>query len=78
MKKQHKIMFGLVKKVFITLFSFNESLRKVFDHAKCISLNNQKCMIRPSLIDFNHHGAEISVIGLVERSAIKLLILICY
>ena len=26
----------------------------------------------------NHHGAEISVIPLVERSAIKLLILIRY
>ena len=26
----------------------------------------------------NHHGADISVIGLVERSAIKLLILIRY
>ena len=28
--------------------------------------------------DSNHHGAEISVISLVEWSAIKLLILMCY
>ena len=30
------------------------------------------------ILTSNHHGAEISVIWLVERSAIKLLILICY
>ena len=31
-----------------------------------------------SFFNYNHHGAEISVISLVERNAIKLLILICY
>ena len=41
-KHDTKIMFGLIKKVFIVLLTglFNGS-----NHAKCTSLSNQKCMI---------------------------------
>ena len=35
--------------LFITLFSFRESLAM-----KCVSLNDEPCLIRPSLIDLNH------------------------
>ena len=41
-------MFGLIKQVFITLLSFSGSLA-----IKCVSLNNEPCMIRPILIDLN-------------------------
>ena len=39
-------MFGLIKKMFLVLLSniANES-----NHTKCILLNNQKCMIQPTL-----------------------------
>ena len=36
------------------------------------------CTHNHAITSANHHGAEISVIWLVERSAIKLLILMCY
>ena len=39
-------MFRLLKQVFIVLLSFNRSTATV-------SLNNEPCMIRPSLTDFN-------------------------
>ena len=42
-------MFTLIKKVFIAL----DSIVHVFYHRKCVSLNNQPCMTRPTLIDFN-------------------------
>ena len=41
-------MFRLIKQVFITLLSFSGSLA-----IKCVSLNNEPCMIRPILIDLN-------------------------
>ena len=43
-------MFRLIKKVVIAL----DSIVHVFYHRKCVSLNNQPCMTRPTLIDFNH------------------------
>ena len=51
-------MFGLIKKVFITLFSFSGSLTSkanAFGRTKCISLKNQPCMTRPTVIDLNQH-----------------------
>ena len=41
-------MFRLIKQIFIALLSFSESLT-----TKCVSLNNEPCMIRPTLIDLN-------------------------
>ena len=41
-------MFWLIKEVFIALLSFSESLATKF-----VSLNNEPCMIRPTLIDVN-------------------------
>ena len=41
-------MFSLIKQVFIVLLSFSKSLA-----IKCVSLNNEPCMIRPTLIDLN-------------------------
>ena len=42
-------MFRLIKRVFINaLLSFSGSLA-----TKCMSLNNEPCVIRPNLIDLN-------------------------
>ena len=44
-------MFSLNKPVFIVLLSFNEFLacKKI----KCLFLNDESCMLRPTLIDLN-------------------------
>ena len=41
-------MFRPIKQMFITLLSFSRSLATNF-----MSLNNEQCMIRPTLIDLN-------------------------
>ena len=41
-------MFSLVEQVFIVLLSFSESLA-----TKCLFLNDEPCMVRPTLIDLN-------------------------
>ena len=41
-------MFKIIKQVFIALLLFVESLA-----TKCMSLNNELCLIRPTLIDLN-------------------------
>ena len=41
-------MFWLIKQVFIALLSFSASLG-----TKCVSLDNESCMTRCSLIDLN-------------------------
>ena len=41
-------MFRLIKQVFTTLMSFSGFLAH-----KCLSLNNEPCMIRSTLIDLN-------------------------
>ena len=46
-------MFSLIKQVFILLLSFSSSLVRVADRTKCLSLNDDPCMLRPTLIDFN-------------------------
>ena len=43
-------MFGLIKKIFIGLLT---SLVNGSNHAKCVLLSNQKCMIQPTLIDLH-------------------------
>ena len=48
-------MFGLIKKIFtVVLFS----IVNLSNHAKCVSLSNQKCMIQPNL--FNLYPNEYS------------------
>ena len=44
-------MFTLIKQVFAVLLSFNESL--VQGKTKCLFLNDEPCMVRPTLIDLN-------------------------
>ena len=40
--KYLKIMFGLIKKIFMGLLI---SMVNASNHVKCVSLSNQKCMI---------------------------------
>ena len=42
------MIFTLIKQVFVVLLSVSSSLA-----AKCVSLNDEPCMIRPTLIDLN-------------------------
>ena len=44
-------MFSLIKKLVILLMSFSKSLAR--DRTKCLSLNDEPCMVRPNLINFN-------------------------
>ena len=46
----YKIMFGLIKKILIRLLT---GLVNGSNHAKCVSLNNQKCQIQPDLTDLH-------------------------
>ena len=41
-------MFSLIKQVFIILLSFSSSLAN-----KCVSLNDEPCMVRPIFIGLN-------------------------
>ena len=41
-------MFRFINQVLIVLLSFSRSLA-----TKCVSLNHEPCMIRPTLIDIN-------------------------
>ena len=43
-------MFGLIKKIFIGLLS---RIVNTFNHTKCVSLSNQKCVILPTLINLH-------------------------
>ena len=51
----YKIMFGLIKKIFIGLLT---CIVSASNHTKCVLLNNHKCMIQPTLI--NLHPNEYS------------------
>ena len=44
-------MFSLIKQAFIILLSFSESL--ACDQTKCPFLNDELCMVKPTLIDLN-------------------------
>ena len=48
------------------------------NYQEFIDKNKQILQSQQTFKSYNHHGAEISVIWLAERSAIKLLILIRY
>ena len=47
-KEYYKIMVSLIKQVFTVLLSFSESLA-----AERVSLNDESCMVRPTLTDLN-------------------------
>ena len=42
-------MFWLIKQGFMALLSFSESLA-----TKCVSLDNEPCMTKSTLVDLNH------------------------
>ena len=44
-------MFSLIKQVFIVSLSFSKSLAR--DRTKCLFLNDEPCIVRPTLIDVN-------------------------
>ena len=54
-RTQYKIMFGLIKKIFIGLLT---DIVSASNHRKSVSLSNQKCMTQPTLI--NLHPNECS------------------
>ena len=43
-------MFELIKKIFVGLLT---GIVSASNHAKCMSLSNQKCMIQPTLINLH-------------------------
>ena len=47
------MIFWLIKKVFIVLLSFSGSLA-----TKCVSLSNETCVARPTLINLNPIGLK--------------------
>ena len=51
-------MFKLIKKIFVMLLT---SIVSAFDHTKCISLSNQKCMTQLTLINLhsNKYSQEL-------------------
>ena len=46
----YKLMFGLVKKIFI---GFLTGIVSAFNHTKHVSLSNQKSMVQPTLINLH-------------------------
>ena len=47
-------MLGLIKHVFVILLNFSSSLvsvAKVSDRTKCVLLDDEPCLVRPTLID---------------------------
>ena len=48
--KQYKIMYGLMKEI---IFGLLISIVNGSKHTKCVSLNNQKCMTQPTLINLH-------------------------
>ena len=47
-KASYKVALRLIKQLFIVLLSFSGS-----SSTKCMFLNNETCMIRPTLMDLN-------------------------
>ena len=63
MKKQYKILFGLIKKIFIALWT---GLDNAWNLTKCVSLSNQKCMTQPSFINLhpNEYCQELTLLSI--------------
>ena len=52
----YKIMFSLIKQVFIALLGFSRSLS-----TKCVSLKNEPCIVRPTLTELKRYPFVISL-----------------
>ena len=68
-------MFGLIKKIFIGLLT---SIVNVFNHTKCVSKMNQKCMTQPTLINLHPFAkldrcVEVVILLMTYQSRILLL-----
>ena len=48
--KQYKIMFEIIKKMFVVLLS---NILNGSNQTKCVLLSNQKCMNQPTLINLH-------------------------
>ena len=49
-------MVSIIKQMFIVLLSFSSSfthIANISDRTKCLSLNEESCIVRPTLIDLN-------------------------
>ena len=47
-------MFSFIKQVFIVLLSLSGSLARIAKgRTKCLCINDEQCMVRPTLIDLN-------------------------
>ena len=47
-------MLNVIKQLFVVLLSSSESLAHIaMVRTKCLSLNDELCMVRPTLIDLN-------------------------
>ena len=55
-KTWYKILFRFVKKLFIELLRFGGSL--VSGSVKCVSINNEPCLVRSTLIDLNSNDCH--------------------
>ena len=62
----YKVMFGLIKKIFIGLLT---GIVSASNHTKCVSLSNQKCMIQPTLINWhpNKYSQEFHYYPFVSK-----------
>ena len=58
-------MFGLIKKLFIGLLT---GIISGSNHTKCVLLNNQKCMMQPTLI--NLHPNEYWILSRISLLSI--------
>ena len=67
MKETYYNMFGIIKKMFIILLTSTVS---ACNHAKCVSLSNQKYEIQPSLINlhFNEHRQQLHCLPFAVKS----------
>ena len=55
-------MFSFIKQVFIVLLSFSSSLACTANvQTKCLSLNNQPCMVRPTLISAGIYLLKVNI-----------------
>ena len=61
-------MVRLVNKVFITLLSFSRSLT-----TKCVSLNNEPSLARPTLVDLN--SSKFYYLFMVSLEVVMLLMI---
>lgn len=77
-KEYNKMMFKFIKQAFIVLLRFSGSL-----DTKCISLDNEPCLVRPTLIDLNSnaHNQRLChypfMVSLDRCDEVVILLMIC-